>query len=48
MVNNRYPLPLSPEMLDLLTDVRIVTQLDLPGMYILIWNKEGDEYKTAF
>ena len=45
---NRYPLPLSQELLDKLCKARVFTHLDLPDAYHLIRIKKGDEWKTAF
>jgi hypothetical protein len=47
-VKNRFPLPLSSEMLDRVRECRIFTKLDPRGAYNLIRIKEGDEYNTAF
>ena len=45
---NRYLLPLMNELRDRVSRAKIFTKLDLKSGYNLIWNKEGDEWKTAF
>jgi hypothetical protein len=47
-IKNRYPLPLIKETLNLLVKARIYSKLDVPGVYNLLWVKEGDEHKLAF
>jgi len=45
---NRYPLPLTQDLLDKLGKSRLYTHLDLPDAYHLVRIKKGDEWKTAF
>ena len=45
---NRYPLPLIPNMLELLRSAVVFTKIDLRGAYNLVRIREGDEWKTAF
>ena len=45
---NRYLLPLMNELHDHVHEAKIFTKFDLKTGYNLIWNKEGDEWKTAF
>ena len=47
-VKNRYPLPLTNQLIDRLTEAKYFTKIDLRSGYNLIRIKEGDEWKTAF
>jgi len=47
-IQNRYPLPLIKETLNLLGKARIYTKLDVRGAYNLLQVTEGDEHKLAF
>ena len=47
-VKNKYPIPLTQDLLDRLGNAKIFTRLDLPDAYHLVRIKEGDEWKTAF
>ncbi|XP_075473251.1 uncharacterized protein LOC142504012 [Ascaphus truei] len=47
-VKNRYPLPLIPELLEIIRSAKIFTKLDLRGAYNLVRIRPGDEWKTAF
>jgi RNase H-like domain found in reverse transcriptase/Reverse transcriptase (RNA-dependent DNA polymerase)/Integrase zinc binding domain/Chromo (CHRromatin Organisation MOdifier) domain/Integrase core domain/Retroviral aspartyl protease len=47
-VKNRYPIPLSQEIVDRLTGATKFTKIDLRSGYNLIRIKEGDEWKLAF
>uniref|UniRef100_A0A8C6XBR2 Gypsy retrotransposon integrase-like protein 1 n=1 Tax=Naja naja TaxID=35670 RepID=A0A8C6XBR2_NAJNA len=47
-VQNCYPLPLIPELMERLREATIFTKLDLRGAYNLVQMREGDEWKTAF
>jgi hypothetical protein len=47
-IQNRYPLPLIKETLNLLGKARVYTKLDVRGAYNLLRFKEGDEHKLAF
>ena len=47
-VNNRFPLPLIPEMLDRLHLAKVFTKIDMRNAYHQVKVKEGDEWKTAF
>ena len=45
---DRYPLPLIPNLLDQLRDLKVFTKIDLRGAYNLVRIAPGDEWKTAF
>jgi hypothetical protein len=47
-IENRYPVPLFQETLDLLAGARIYTKLDVRGAYTLVRVKKGDEHKLTF
>ena len=47
-VKNRYPLPLTMELVDALQKARVFTTLDLRWGYHNVRIKEGDEWKAAF
>ena len=47
-VKNRYPLPLTTELVDTLSKSRVFTTLDLRWGYHNVRIKEGDEWKAAF
>jgi hypothetical protein len=47
-VKNSYPLPLTQDLIEKLSDAKIFTKLDLKSGYSLVRIKEGDEWKTAF
>ncbi len=47
-IKNRYPLPLSREVLDCLSQSKQFTQLDLISAYYWMRIQEDDEWKTAF
>ncbi|KAJ1180900.1 hypothetical protein NDU88_006111 [Pleurodeles waltl] len=47
-INNKYPLPLIPVLLEQVKKVKIYTKLDLRGAYHLVRMREDDEWKTAF
>ena len=47
-IKNRYPLPLSADLLDKLSSANIFSKLDLQWGYNNIWIKDGDEWKAAF
>ena len=47
-VQDRYPLPLIPEIMDHLAQAKVFTRLDLITAYNLIRIKEGCEWMTAF
>ena len=47
-VKNRYPLPLTGELVDQLARARVFTKLDLRWGYHNVRVKEGDEWKAAF
>jgi hypothetical protein len=47
-VKNRYPLPLTSEILDRLSKATCFTKLDLRNAYHRVRIREGDEWKTAF
>ena len=48
MEKDRYPLPLIPDLLNLLAPARIYSKIDLKHAYHLVQIVEGDEPKTAF
>jgi transposase InsO family protein len=45
---NRYPIPLTADLLDVPRKARIYTKIDLRHAYHLVRIAEGDEWKTAF
>jgi hypothetical protein len=45
---DKYPLPLTSELLDTLSRAKVFTKIDLKHAYHLIWIAAGDEWKTAF
>jgi hypothetical protein len=45
---DKYPLPLTSELLDTLSRAKVFTKIDLKHAYYLIWIAAGDEWKTAF
>jgi len=47
-VRNRYPIPLTSELIDQLREARYFTHLDLRNGYNNVRIKEGHEYKLAF
>ena len=47
-IKNRYPLPLSADLLDKLSSANIFSKLDLRWGYNNIRIKDGDEWKAAF
>src|SRR4030095_205809 len=47
-IKNRYPLPLTVEMLDRVRTAQYFTRLDLRTAYNLVRIKQGEEWKTAF
>lgn len=47
-VKNRYPLPLTTELIDSLKKAKVFTTLDLRAGYHNVRMKEGDEWKAAF
>ena len=47
-VKNRYPLPLSGDLMDRLSQAKIYTKIDLRVGYNNIRIAEGEEWKTAF
>ena len=47
-VKNRYPLPLTMELVDALQKAKVFTTLDLRWGYHNVRIKEGDEWKAAF
>ena len=47
-VKNRYPLPLSEEMVDRLGSARVFNKIDLRSGYWQMLVKPGDVHKTAF
>jgi hypothetical protein len=48
MVKNRYPLPLSLNIINKLRDAKIFTKFDVHWVYHNVWIKEGDEWRAAF
>ena len=48
IVKNRYPLPLTQELIDQLTEAKIFTKLDLRSGYNNIRIQDGDRWKAAF
>jgi len=48
MIKNNYLLPLIPELIDHIGDVKVFTKLDLWWGYNNVHIKEGDEWKAAF
>ena len=47
-VKNRYPLPLTQELIDQLSEARVFTKLDLRWEYNNVRIREGDQWKAAF
>lgn len=47
-IKNRYPLPLTGELLDGLIKAKVFSALDLREGYYNLRIKEGDEWKAAF
>lgn len=47
-IKNRYPLPLTKEIVDRLQGAKYFTKIDLRTGYNLVRIAEGDEWKTAF
>jgi len=47
-IKNNYPLPLIPELIDRIGNVKVFTKLDLRWGYNNVRIKEGDEWKAAF
>jgi len=47
-INCRHPIPWIEVMLDELHGSKVFSKVDLKSGYYQIWNKEGDEWKTAF
>ncbi|TPX37422.1 hypothetical protein SmJEL517_g00640 [Synchytrium microbalum] len=47
-VRDRYPIPLTKQLMDTLSSSRIFTKIDLKSAYHLVRIKPGDEHKTAF
>ena len=45
---NRYPLPLTDDLLDRVRDCKVFSVIDLKNAFNLIRIKDGDEWKTAF
>jgi hypothetical protein len=45
---DKYPLPLTSELLDTPSRAKVFTKIDLKHAYHLIWIATGDEWKTAF
>jgi Reverse transcriptase (RNA-dependent DNA polymerase) len=45
---DRYPLPLSADLLDAPKKARIYNKIDLRHAFHLFWVAEGDKWKTAF
>jgi hypothetical protein len=45
---DKYPLPLTSELLDTLSRAKIFTKIDLKHAYHLIQIAAKDEWKTAF
>ena len=50
MVKNTYPLPLVPDIINQISDLkaRYFTKLDVCWGYNNVWIKEGDEWKATF
>ena len=47
-IKNNYLLPLIPELIDCIGDVKVFTKLDLRWGYNNVRIKEGDEWKATF
>ena len=47
-IKNRYPIPLTAEIIERVSGSKIFTKLDLRGAYNLVRVRPGDEWKTAF
>jgi len=47
-IKNRYPLPLTANLLNQLSQAKIYTKIDLRSAYNLLRIKEGDKWKTTF
>src|SRR5262249_45600562 len=47
-VKNRYPIPLTRELMDRINSAKIFTKIDLRGAYNLVRIAPGEEWKTAF
>ena len=47
-VRDAYPLPLIPELMDMLCNARYFTKMDLHWGFYNICLKEGNEWKAAF
>jgi hypothetical protein len=47
-IKNRYPLPLTHELIEKLKGAKVFTKLDLKSGYNLVCIRQGDEWKTAF
>ena len=47
-VKNRYPLPLTQELIDQLSEAKVFTKLDLRWGYNNIRIRDGDQWKAAF
>ena len=47
-IQDRYPLPLIPEILDRLARARVFTRLDMIAAYNLVRIEQGQEWMTAF
>jgi RNase H-like domain found in reverse transcriptase/Reverse transcriptase (RNA-dependent DNA polymerase)/Integrase zinc binding domain len=45
---DKYPLPLTSELLDTPSRAKVFSKIDLKHAYHLIWIAAGDEWKTAF
>jgi hypothetical protein len=48
MIQNRYPLPLIPELIDRLANCTLFTKFDIRWGYNNICIKDGDQWKAAF
>ena len=47
-VKNKYPLPLTSELINKLRGAKYFTKLDVRWGFNNVWMKEGDEWKAAF
>jgi hypothetical protein len=47
-IKNRYPLPLSEDLMDHLSQAKLYTKIDLRVGYNNIHIAKGEEWKTAF